>query len=156
MNMPIPTNKPCLLQVAKDIRDPTCSMLGQASLGQVLEQWLQAKQSLPTQLQAQVAAECRHQQNDRSSTGPLARQHKFRLATHVILAADPNLADHIARVGTPLNLAPLHKPVMMSLSLVCILLCVHALTCVAALMGCVLLILRVSRYLRCQRSFDGS
>ena len=107
MNTPIPINTPCLLQVAKDIRDPTCSMLGQASLGQVLEQWLQAKQSLPTQLQAQVAAECRHQQNDRSSTGPLARQHKFRLATHVILAADPNLADHIARVGTPLNLAPL-------------------------------------------------
>ena len=100
MNMPILINKPCLLQVAKDIRDPTCCMLGQASLGQVLEQWLQAKQSLPTQLQAQVAAECRHQQNDRSSSGPLARQHKFRLATHVILAADPNLADHIARVGT--------------------------------------------------------
>lgn len=85
------------IKVAKDIRDPTCSMLGQASVGQVLEQWLQAKQSLPPQLQAQVAAECRHQQNDRSSSGPLARQHKFRLATHVVLAADPNLADHIAR-----------------------------------------------------------
>lgn len=130
--MPILSNKPCLLQVAKDIRDPTCSMLGQASLGQVLEQWLQAKQSLPTQLQAQVAAECRHQQNDRSSTGPLARQHKFRLATHVILAADPNLADHIARVGIPLNLAPLHRPAMMSLAFTCILLCVRPLTCVGA------------------------
>ncbi|DBA91772.1 TPA: hypothetical protein ACH3X1_003362 [Trebouxia sp. C0004] len=88
------------IKVAKDIRDPTCSMLGHASLGQVLEQWLQGKQSLPTQLQAQEAAECRHQQNDRSSSGPLARQHKFRLATHVILAADPHLADHIAREPT--------------------------------------------------------
>ncbi len=154
--MPTPINKLCLLQVAKDIRDPTCSMLGQASLGQVLEQWLQAKQSLPTQLQAQVAAECRHQQNDRSSSGPLARQHKFRLATHVILAADPNLADHIARVGGPLDLAPLHKPAIMSLSFTFILRCVHALTCVAALLGRVLSNLRVLRYLRCQRSFDGS
>ena len=128
-------------------------MLGQASLGQVLEQWLQAKQSLPPQLQAQVAAECRHQQNDRSSSGPLARQHKFRLATHVILAADPNLADHIARVGTPLNLAPLHKPAMMSLSFTFILLYDDALTCVAALMGCVLLNMTM---LRCQRSCDSS
>jgi len=155
LNLPIPINKPCLLQVAKDIRDPTCSMLGHASLGQVLEQWLQGKQSLPTQLQAQVAAECRHQQNDRSSSGPLARQHKFRLATHVILAADPNLADHIARVGTPTRtwLHWEHKPAILSSSFTCTLLCVHPLTCVASLMSPGLSSMTV---LRCQRNFDGS
>ena len=94
------TSHSAALQVAQDIRDPTSSMIGHASFGSILDRWVNNKQSLPAQQQSQVAAECRNQMNDRSSTGAKAQQHKFRVAAHVILTADPGLADQVARVGS--------------------------------------------------------
>lgn len=85
------------VQVAKDIRDPTSSVIGHATFDQLLEQWVQNRQSLSSHSQQQIAAECRNQQNDRSSSGTKAQQQKFKLAAHVILTADPGLADQVAR-----------------------------------------------------------
>ncbi len=76
-------------------------MIGHASFGEILETWVSNKQRLPSQQQAQVAAESRNQLNDHSSTGAKARQHRFRVAAHVILTRDPGLADQVARVNPP-------------------------------------------------------
>lgn len=94
---PCPT-MPFWVQIAKDIRDPTSSMIGHMPFDQLLARWAENKQSLPPQQRLQVAAECSHQLSDRSSTGHRALQHKYRVAAHVILAADPGLADQVTRV----------------------------------------------------------
>ena len=73
-------------------------MIGHTPFDQLLTRWADSKQSLPPQQRAQVAAECSHQLSDRSTTGSRALQHKYRIAAHVILAADPGLADQVTRV----------------------------------------------------------
>ena len=75
------------------MRDPPSS-----SFDQLLEIWVNNKQSLPAKQRDQLARECSHQLSDHSSMGTRALQHKYRIAAHVVLAADPGLADQVTRV----------------------------------------------------------